>query len=100
MRAPIGDICGDSDGRNFVLDLVEECRRIAEWEGYGPRPVILERIRAQLTEPGSRLTASMYRDMERNARIEADHIIGDLLQRGATGPLRGGRFPALALDLS
>jgi 2-dehydropantoate 2-reductase len=69
-------------GENFLLGLIEECRSIAEFEGYEPRPSVLERIRAQLTSPGSPLTASMYRDMERNARIEADHIIGDLLQRG------------------
>jgi 2-dehydropantoate 2-reductase len=82
MRATIGDICAAPDGRNFVLGLIEECRRIAEIEGYGPRPTVLERIRAQLTATDSPLTASMYRDMERNAPIEADHIIGDLLERG------------------
>jgi 2-dehydropantoate 2-reductase len=39
----------------------------------------------------------MYRDMERNALIEADHIIGDLLGRGLMH--RGGDrdFPLLRL---
>jgi 2-dehydropantoate 2-reductase len=97
MRAAIGDICGEPDGRNFVLDLIEECRRIAASEGYGPRPVIVETIRAQLTATSSPLTASMYRDMERNTRIEADHIIGDLLQRGRQHLITDEDFPLLRL---
>jgi 2-dehydropantoate 2-reductase len=34
------------------------------------------------TTAGSGITASMFRDIERGAPIEADHIIGDLLWRG------------------
>ena len=34
-----------------------------------------------LTAPGSALTASMLRDIERTAPVEADHILGDLLRR-------------------
>jgi 2-dehydropantoate 2-reductase len=100
MRATVGDICATPDGRNFVLDLIEECHQIAELEGYGPRPAVLERIRAQLTATDSPLTASMYRDMERNAPIEADHIIGDLLQRGQRHDGAGGDFPLLRLAYS
>ena len=97
MRATIGDICATPDGRNFVLDLIEECRRIAELEGYGPRLTVLERICAQLTATDSPLTASMYRDMERNTAIEADHIVGDLLERGQRHPSADGDYPLLRL---
>ena len=34
-----------------------------------------------LTAPGSLFTASMLRDIEQGGRIEADHIVGDLLRR-------------------
>ena len=34
-----------------------------------------------LTAPGSEFVASMLRDIERGAPIEADHIVGDLLRR-------------------
>lgn len=44
---------------------------------------MLDRSRAMLTERGSALTASMLRDLEAGGRIEADHIVGDLLRRGA-----------------
>jgi 2-dehydropantoate 2-reductase len=97
MRATIGDVCTTSDGRRFLLDLVEECHRIAALEGSQPRAAVLERIRAQLTEPSSPLTASMYRDMERNTLIEADHIIGDLLRRGLVHHGGDGDFPLLRL---
>ncbi len=43
---------------------------------------LIEWDRKRLTEPGSDLTSSMYRDMMKNAPVEADHIIGDLLARG------------------
>jgi 2-dehydropantoate 2-reductase len=39
----------------------------------------------------------MYRDMERNALIEADHIIGDLLQRGLMHQAGDRDFPLLHL---
>jgi 2-dehydropantoate 2-reductase len=48
----------------------------------------MQRSKALFTTPGSGLTASMLRDIERNARTEADHVLGDLLRRGgdAIGP--------------
>jgi 2-dehydropantoate 2-reductase len=97
IRATIGDICAAPEGRNLVLGLIEECRRIAESEGYEPRPAVLQRIRAQLTETNSPFTASMYRDMERNAPVEADHIIGDLLTRGRQHHAADKDFPLLRL---
>ena len=47
-----------------------------------PRPAVLERGRTLYTAPGSMLTASMMKDIERGARIEGEHIVGDLLARG------------------
>ena len=36
-----------------------------------------------MTAPGSPLTSSMYRDLRKGAPVEVDHILGDLLERGA-----------------
>lgn len=82
MRATIGDICASPGGTDFILGLLEECRSIAAAEGYPMREAQLTRARSMLTATGATLTASMLRDLERNAPIEADHIIGDLLRRG------------------
>ena len=51
------------------------------------REAQLNRTRKTLTATGSTLTASMLRDIERSAPIEADHIVGDLLRRGTTASL-------------
>jgi 2-dehydropantoate 2-reductase len=82
MRSAIGDIAA-AGAAHLALELLEECRSIAARKGFTPRPEFLERTRSAVTEPGSPLTASMLRDMERGARIEADHILGDLLRRGS-----------------
>ncbi|MGH9504149.1 MAG: 2-dehydropantoate 2-reductase [Terriglobales bacterium] len=81
MRAAIGDICGSPGGTDFIIGLLEECRSIAATAGYPMREAQFKRARTMLTATGATLTASMLRDIERNAPIEADHIIGDLLRR-------------------
>jgi 2-dehydropantoate 2-reductase len=82
LRATIGDITAAPGGSDLVLRLFEECRSIAAAGGYPPRASFLDNIRGILTATGSPLTASMLRDIEAGAPIEADHIIGDLLARG------------------
>ena len=81
MRAPIGDIVASPGGDEMIRSLLEECRAIAEQAGHLPRSALLEQARAALTAAGSPLTASMLRDVEANAPVEADHIVGDLLRR-------------------
>ena len=82
MRATIGDICASAGGTEYILGVLEECRRIGAAEGYAMRDGSYNRSRDMLTARGSTLTASMLRDIERSGPIEADHIVGDLLQRG------------------
>ena len=81
MRAAVGDIV-EAGGAEYVDILLTECSAVATREGYPPRAASIERGRAMLTTRGSTLTASMLRDIERSARIEAEHIHGDLI-RGA-----------------
>ncbi len=90
MRAAVGDIAKAPGGNAIVLGLFDECRTVAGANGHPPRDAFAERARATVTASGSPLTASMLRDIERNAPIEADHIVGDLIRRGeATGSLPG-----------
>lgn len=81
MRATIGDIVASPGGLAFIEALMEECRTIAADAGYDPRPKVMENTRSTLTAAGSAFTASMLRDIENGARIEADHIVGDLIAR-------------------
>lgn len=81
MQASVGDIVSAPHGAEFLMGLVDECNSIATVEGFPVQNSALERIRIMLTAQTSTLTSSMLRDMEKNGRIEADHIIGDLLVR-------------------
>lgn len=80
MRSAVGDIVA-AGGADLAESLLEECRAIAVAAGWTPRPESMERGRRVLTEAGSPLTASMFGDVERGARTEADQILGDLLRR-------------------
>jgi 2-dehydropantoate 2-reductase len=82
MRAAIGDIVA-AGAAELAMRLFEECAAIATTQGFPPRAEFLERTRPMFTAPGSLITASMLRDIERGAPIEADHILGDLLHRGS-----------------
>jgi 2-dehydropantoate 2-reductase len=95
MRATIGDICASPGGTDFILGLLDECSSIAATEGHPVREAQLNRTRNMLTATGAALTASMLRDIERNAPIEADHIIGDLL--GRAGASSHGKLSLLSI---
>jgi len=80
MRASIGDIVA-AGGADLATALLEECAAIAVYNGYPPREGSLRNSVQALTAPGSTMTASMFRDIERAAPIEAEQILGDLLRR-------------------
>jgi 2-dehydropantoate 2-reductase len=82
MRAAIGHILAAPGGRDFILGVRDECSAVAKAAGHAPREAFLTRITGMLTTEGSPLTASMFRDIQAGARIEADHIVGDMIARG------------------
>jgi len=86
MRATVGDILA-AGARDIPERLMHECAAIAAENGFAPREAATNAGMAVLTAPGSAFTASMLRDIEQGSRIEADHIVGDLLRR-ASNPLR------------
>ena len=95
MRAPLGDVESAPGGTGLILGLLDECRAVAKKEGYAPRAEFLTRSRTMLTTKGSSLTASMMRDVERGARTETDHVIGDLIARASPDHTPRGEVPLL-----
>ncbi len=81
-RGTCGEVVAVPHGLAFANAAIDECIAIATANGYPPPPDLIAWDRKRLTLPGSDLTSSMYRDMTKNAPVEADHIIGDLLARG------------------
>lgn len=84
MRATVGDIVA-AGAVDLTRRLFDECAAIAAAHGFAPREASRSRSLTMLTAPGSGFAASMLRDIEKGAPIEGDHIVGDLLRRGATG---------------
>ena len=82
MRGSIGAVVAAPGGAETARAIIAECVAMATANGYPPEATALAMMTQRLTEAGSPLTASMYRDMQRGSRVEADHILGDLLERG------------------
>jgi 2-dehydropantoate 2-reductase len=84
MRATVGDIVA-AGAQDIAVGLLQESAAIAAENGFAPRDAALKAGLSVLTAPGSAFTASMLRDIEQGSRIEADHIVGDLLRRASKG---------------
>lgn len=87
MRASIGQIVAAPGGRDFILSTRDEIAGIAKAAGHAPREEVLTSATGVLTAEGSPLTASMFRDIEAGARVEADQIVGDLISRAEAAKL-------------
>ena len=83
MRATVGDIMS-AGGQDIALAIVDECASIAAHNGHPLRDAARQRMQRALTAAGSPMTASMYRDLLLGGKVEADHIVGDLLARAPT----------------
>jgi 2-dehydropantoate 2-reductase len=77
----VGDILAAPGGAEAIARYLDACIAVATKEGYAPRAPAIERFRAMLSAPGSTLTASMLRDLENGGPIEADHIVGFMLEK-------------------
>jgi 2-dehydropantoate 2-reductase len=80
MRGTVGEIEA-AGGAPLAARLYEECVNVATACGYGPAGLHVDEMLALLTTPGSALTSSMYRDLVAGNRVEAEHIVGDLVAR-------------------
>jgi 2-dehydropantoate 2-reductase len=81
MRASVGEILAAADGESLMEEALSACVATASAAGHAPRAESLRRTRSMLFARGSAFTASMLRDLEAGGRVEADHIVGDLLRR-------------------
>jgi len=84
MRAPIGAIVAADEGEALMREMLSECSDTATASGHAPKPAFFGETLAMLTRRGSPGTASMLRDIQRGARTEHDHILGDMLARART----------------
>lgn len=101
MRGTIGEIEACPGGADFARKLVEEVVSIVNAVGVPSSEGFISYAKAALTEKGSPLTSSMFRDLQRGGPIEGDAIVGDLLRRGAkvgiNAPLLSAAYVHLAV---
>jgi 2-dehydropantoate 2-reductase len=101
LRGNIGEIVAVPGGTELSLAVLHECAAIAGACGYPMSEAFLAENSSRLTAPGSSLTSSMYRDLQDQARVEVDTILGDLLERGkkqgVSAPLVQAAFVGLTI---
>ena len=78
MRANVGDIVAAGHA-SLVHTLFAETSSVAAAAGYPASDAYRDLIVTKFTVPGSLFTTSLMRDIEAHARIEGDHMIGDLI---------------------
>jgi 2-dehydropantoate 2-reductase len=83
MRGAIGEIVAAPGGAELSIDVVNESIAVATACDYKPSEKVVSKHTAAMTAPGSSLTSSMYRDLRNGAPVEADHILGDFIERGS-----------------
>ena len=82
MRGPIGTILTTQDGRALMTQAMDECAAVARLSGHALRPAAVHTMHDTLLDAASPWAASMMRDIDQQApRLEADHIVGDMIRR-------------------
>jgi 2-dehydropantoate 2-reductase len=100
MRADLGQVNRAPGGGNFTSGLVDELIAIARASGFPPRDPAQGRLRATMSDRNAPLTSSMYRDLMAGNRLEAEHIIGDLVRRAEPLGLTAPRLQLVRTNLA
>jgi 2-dehydropantoate 2-reductase len=100
LRGSVGQITACTYGPETTEAIIAESAAIAAANGYPQSPDFLTQHIARMTTPNSALTASMFRDLQRNAPVEANHILGDFLRRAAPHNLSTPLLKAAYVQLS
>jgi 2-dehydropantoate 2-reductase len=81
MRASVGEIARTRDGIALMFEFLEHNVQIATRAGYAPSEKFVAEYQQLFADKTSAYTASMLRDIERQGPIEADHIVGYMLNK-------------------
>lgn len=83
MRSAVGEIVATEEGADLIRRLHAECLDVAARSGHASGDAAIAAARDILVAQRSPLKASMLRDLERGAKTECEHILGDLRARAA-----------------
>lgn len=81
FRANVSEIMAAAGGREAMERALAANIEIAAREGRPPRPAAVEAAKRRLMDPTGNWSASMLRDLEGGGSVEADHIVGWMLEK-------------------
>ena len=81
FRGNVREIMAAPGGREAMLRTLAANIELAKREGFPPRAAAIDAATKRLTDPQGLWSASMLRDLEGGGSVEADHVIGWMLQR-------------------
>jgi 2-dehydropantoate 2-reductase len=101
MRGNTGEIEAAHGGREFLTQFLDEVVSVIQAVGTPLGEAFIATTAAALLKPGAPTTSSLYRDLQEGNRVEADQILGDLLQRavkaGLSAPLVSAAYAQLCV---
>ncbi len=80
-RGNTQQVVRSAGGGVLLQSLFSEVLAVITACGYQPRPAVIAGTLQMLSNPETPLTSSMYRDLDQGFSVEADQIIGDLVDR-------------------
>lgn len=81
VRAPVGAIASAPGGAELSRRMLDLNAAAAAHAGHPVPASQLDQWRSMFSNTSSTFAASMLGDMERGGPVEADHIVGDMLER-------------------
>jgi 2-dehydropantoate 2-reductase len=81
MRANVGEIARSPGGIEAMQDMLGRNAAIATRAGFPPSPDFMGNFNKMFADPAGTYAASMLRDIERKGPVEADHIVGFMLEK-------------------
>ncbi len=91
FRGNVAEVMSAPGGKDAAEHALAANIEIATRAGYAPSEASVAAARSRLTDPAGQWSASMMRDMEAGRPVEADHVIGFMLEKarayGITSPL-------------
>lgn len=99
MRTDVGTIVASEGGQGFIEACYAQALAVALAAGHPVPQAQQQAMRALLTEPGSKLTASMLRDLQAGQQVEAAHIVGDMVHRAAQAGVQAPGLQAAWIHL-
>ena len=99
MRANVGEIEA-AGGAGLARRLLAEAAAVATAADHPPTAPFIANAEKMLTAPGSSFATSMHRDMTGGQKVEADHIIGDMLRRAQNATLDTPLLQAASVALA